>query len=155
DALHAQDVRDRPEAAQGLQRPLDAPIVEPAGGGDLAPQAAQDLLVEDGSWAANGAVVDDQAHGVGAYIDHPQRLEVASGPQGDGVLHHVAAVSSAGVSVLAILGVNRRGKFSFRDSPRPDKLGFVMKYSCALNGSSPAAGWMRTELPSGSRRQLC
>src|SRR5581483_8379368 len=48
-----------------------------------------------------------------------------------------------------------RGTESLGDFPRPDKLGLVMKYLWALNTSSPCAGVMRVEEPSGKSRQLC
>ncbi len=41
------------------------------------------------------------------------------------------------------------------DLPRPDRLGLVMKYLCALKGSSPAAALMRWDEPSGRNFQLC
>ena len=48
-----------------------------------------------------------------------------------------------------------RGEESLSDFPRPDKLGLVMKYLWALNGSSPGADFMRVEVPSGKTFQLC
>src|SRR5262249_37033053 len=48
-----------------------------------------------------------------------------------------------------------RGEDSLSDLPRPDRLGFVMKYLWALNGSSPSAAFMRFEVPSGKSFQLC
>src|ERR1700730_10998927 len=48
-----------------------------------------------------------------------------------------------------------RGDDSLSDFPRPDRLGFVMKYLCALKGSSPGAGFMRAEVPSVKSFQLC
>src|ERR1035437_2440013 len=48
-----------------------------------------------------------------------------------------------------------RGDDSLSDLPRPDRLGLVMKYLWALNGSSPGAAFMRVELPSGKSFQLC
>src|SRR2546423_13536943 len=48
-----------------------------------------------------------------------------------------------------------RGDDSLSDFPRPDRLGFVMKYLWALKGSSPGAGFMRVEVPSGKTFQLC
>ena len=48
-----------------------------------------------------------------------------------------------------------RGEDSLSDLPRPDRLGLVMKYLWALNGSSPGAAFMRVELPSGKSFQLC
>src|ERR1043166_362326 len=61
------------------------------------------------------------------------------------------------MSMTAIGGrwTRRRGGDSLSDLPRPDKLGLVMKYLWALNGSSPAAAFMRTEVPSGKNFQLC
>src|SRR5215468_10113081 len=51
--------------------------------------------------------------------------------------------------------VRLRGEESLSDLPRPDRLGFVMKYLWALNGSSPGAALIRVEVPSGKRFQLC
>src|SRR5690606_34651812 len=48
-----------------------------------------------------------------------------------------------------------RGEESLSDLPRPDKLGFVMKYLWALKGSSPGAAFMRVDEPSGKTFQLC
>src|SRR5437868_4898304 len=48
-----------------------------------------------------------------------------------------------------------RGEDSLSDFPRPDRLGFVMKYFWALNGSSPAAALIRVDDPSGKSFQLC
>ena len=48
-----------------------------------------------------------------------------------------------------------RGDDSLSDFPRPDKLGFVMKYLWALKGSSPGPAFMRVEAPSGKTFQLC
>src|SRR5271155_5883038 len=47
------------------------------------------------------------------------------------------------------------GKESLSALPRPDRLGLVMKYLCALNGSSPSAGAIRSLEPSGRMRKLC
>src|SRR5271157_1571748 len=47
------------------------------------------------------------------------------------------------------------GKESISALPRPDRLGLVMKYLCALNGSSPSAGAIRSLEPSGNMRKLC
>src|SRR5205823_9277073 len=51
--------------------------------------------------------------------------------------------------------IRLRGDDSLSDLPRPDKLGLVMKYLCALKGSSPSAAFMRFEVPSGKSFQLC
>ena len=42
------------------------------------------------------------------------------------------------------------GALEFKASPRPDRLGLVMKYCCALNGSSPLRTSMRRDVPSGN-----
>src|SRR5215468_12310292 len=51
--------------------------------------------------------------------------------------------------------IRLRGDDSLSDFPRPDRLGLVMKYLWALNGSSPSAAFMRFEDPSGKSFQLC
>src|SRR5690606_20747522 len=49
----------------------------------------------------------------------------------------------------------RLGAWLFSASPRPDRLGLVMKYSCALKGSSPSSSTTRREVPSGNTSKLC
>src|SRR5215475_3783969 len=51
--------------------------------------------------------------------------------------------------------IRLRGDDSLSDLPRPDKLGFVMKYLWALNGSSLSTGLIRVVVPSGRYAQLC
>ena len=50
---------------------------------------------------------------------------------------------------------SERGRDSLSDLPRPDKLGLVRKYLCALKGSSPSCGTIRSLDPSGNIRKLC
>ena len=47
------------------------------------------------------------------------------------------------------------GRSSVSALPRPERLGLVMKYLCALNGSSPSAATIRSLEPSGRMRKLC
>ena len=47
------------------------------------------------------------------------------------------------------------GKESLRAWPRPERLGLVWKYLCALNGCSPSAGTILSLDPSGNTRKLC
>src|SRR5579863_8286578 len=54
--------------------------------------------------------------------------------------------------VRGLLMASERGLDSFSDLPRPDRLGLVMKYLCALNGSSPSAGAILSLEPSGNTR---
>ena len=99
------------EAAQGHKRGRDALGRQPAGGRQVPAEAGQHLLVEDGPDRAAFQPVDDQADRVGADVD-------------DGRVG-LARVSRSGTDMS-----NARGR-SFTLWPRPDKLGLVMKYSCA------------------------
>src|SRR5262249_50675628 len=134
-----------------IERALDACLVHAAARSNLAPQPAQYFLIEDGRETPHCAFIDHQPNRVGADIDDPYRLELAPGLEQYVIPHHEPDVSADAPSGRP----NRRGKFSFKDCPRPERLGLVIKYSCALNGSSPSAGEMRSEEPSASTRQLC
>ena len=151
DVLDAEDARDRLEAAQRFERALDAFVAEAAGRADLAAEAAQNLLVEDRRRAPDRALVDDEPHRVRADVDDADRLESRLRPNSP-----CSRSTQPCLSVSCSLArLKRRGKLSFSDCPRPDRLGLVMKYSCALNGSSPFAGRMRSDEPSARMRQLC
>jgi hypothetical protein len=79
--LHAEDPHDRLEAAQRLQRALDAFLAEMAGRSHLPAEAAQDLLVEDRCRTSDRTLVDDEPHGVRADVDDAHRLELAGAPE--------------------------------------------------------------------------
>ena len=172
--LDAEDAGDGLEPAQRLERQLDALLAEMAGRADLPAQAAQHLLVEDRRGAAaprprrrRGAPSSSRCRrrpSARARCCARARRCRGSRWQAPFVAAEQAHARSAirpcsiqlrrsACSLAARL--NRRGKLSFSDCPRPERLGLVMKYSCALNGSSPSAGRMRSEEPSARMRQLC
>src|SRR5712691_8263234 len=62
---------------------------------------------------------------------------------------------SADAYVRSRRRIRLRGEEPLSDLPRPDRLGLVMKYLWALKGSSPAAAFMRFEVPSDKSFQLC
>ena len=70
DLLGADLTGQRTETLERAKGADHAVLVEPAARCDAAPQAAQHLFVEDRSGGAPEAVIDDEAHRVGADIDN-------------------------------------------------------------------------------------
>ena len=134
---HSHRVAQRAKAAQRRQRLCDAAGIEVAGRLHRAAEAAHRLLVEDRRRAAGQPLIDDEADRVRPDIDGRDRRALA-----DPALREVGI--GRGSRAQAPLRVRRLfGDECLRDFPRPDRLGLVMKYWCALNGSSPLAGTMR------------
>ena len=115
---------------------LDRLAPECPGARDRSPKAAQDLLVEQRRQRTHGALVDDEANRVRPDIDDAERFQIHSGvpcyDRFQKFAHEARSHAQTG-------RLKRGGKCSFKASPRPDKLGLVMKYLWALNGSSPGA----------------
>src|SRR5262249_40722438 len=165
-AGHAHGVAQRAKAHQRAERLLDCVGREQAGGLHLAAETGEHLLVEDRRRAAGQSLVGDETHGVRADVEHRDRRSVV-----DPALCEFPAATFTHRRVS--LSANRwplrrdtryprsarrdklRGGDVLSDLPRPDRLGLVMKYLCALNGSSPSAALIRVDAPSGKSVQLC
>ena len=89
DLADADRVAEHAEARERLERPLDRVLRQPAGGGDVAAEPAQELLVVERRRRPGQALVDDEAHRVRADVDDrhrpadleaPVRLAAASDP---------------------------------------------------------------------------
>ena len=141
----------RAEALERGERGVDGVRRQQAGRLHLAAEAGQHLFVEDRRRRARQPLVDDEADRVRADIDDGDRrpvVEPALGRIG-------RSIASSAYAPSTRRRIRLRGDDSLSDLPRPDRLGFVMKYLWALNGSSPGAAFMRVELPSGKSFQLC
>src|SRR5690606_34847977 len=95
--------------------------------------------------------VYDQTNRVRADIDDRQRPAILKPPLGKRNHPALGAVAFLRRLNCAIC----LGACDFSASPLPDRLGLVMKYSCALNGSSPSSSVIRREVPSGNTSKLC
>src|SRR5690606_12110145 len=127
---------------------VDGLGIQMARGMHAATEPRQHLLVEEDGRRARNAFIDDEANRVRADIDDRNRF-----PAGQPALR--AAVHQPADGFLARLRCEIRfGGWIFSASPRPDRLGLVMKYSWALKRSSPSSGWMRREVPSGNTSKL-
>ena len=111
-------VAERPKAPQRAERLLDRVGRQPAFRSNLAAEAAENLLVEDRSGAADQPLVDDEADGVGADVDDGDRTNVRQPAVG---------FERRRFSRDRRGGRGSEEKSSLRDLPRPDRLGFVMK----------------------------
>src|SRR5690606_23103456 len=100
---------------------------------EAAAEAGEHLLVEEDRRRSGDALVDDQTDRVRPDVDNGQRPAV--GQPALGVSDHALPAWAAFFCRLNC--AIRFGACDFRASPRPDRLGFVMKYSWALKGSSP------------------
>ena len=141
----------RGEAANGGQRRGDCRRLEPAARRQAATEAAQLLLVKERRGGAGEPLVDDQADGVGADVDdrnRPAAVETPGRARDDGqcVIQNYAPRPRRRPGGLGAI---------FTALPRPDRLGLVMKYWCALMRTSPFLGTTRCAEPSGITRQLC
>ena len=98
----------------------------------LAAEAGQRLFVEQRRRTAGDALVDHEAHRVRTDVD--DRRPAAHSRAGPAPRDRRPRRASQARSVRR---VRLRGDDSLSDLPRPDRLGLVMKYLCALKGSSP------------------
>src|SRR5262249_19221662 len=136
----------RTEAAELVDGELHRLGIEPARRGNAAAEAGQHFLVEQDGRRARDPLIDDEADRV--------RSDINDG-QGPPILQPALRMGNhlAGARLAFFERLNcaiRLGACFFSAPPRPDRLGLVMKYSCALNDSSPSSGVIRREVPSGS-----
>src|SRR3546814_11300970 len=100
--------------------------MEPAGPRQIAPQAAEHLLVEHRHRRSGEAVVDDQPDRVGTEVDHADPLRDVPSDRSDqeGRSRHWTTV----LNYFWIFRISRGARpGSLSALPRPDRLGLVMK----------------------------
>ena len=110
--------------------------IELAGRDDAAAEAGQHLFVEQHGRRARQPLIDDETDRVRPDVDDRQRSAVLAAGPAMQISHQLAAASAF---LRRLNWAMRLGACDFSASPRPERLGLVMKYSCALNGSSPSS----------------
>ena len=144
-------VRQSAKPPEFLDGARDALGIELPGRNDAASKAGQHLLVEENGRRPRDSLIDDKANGVRPDVDDRYRLTVLEPTLGLRGISWRSRRTSCGVGT----GRSAWARVLFSATPRPDRLGLVMKYSWALNGSSPSSGVMRREVPSGNTSKLC
>lgn len=116
-------LRKRPETMQRGQRALDARRIHAAGLGKTLAEAAHHLLVEQHGRRTAHALVDDEANRVGTDIHDRHRGNSRQTPLRFRFNHAVPVYFLRRPCQPAIAF----GALDFKASPRPDRLGLVMK----------------------------
>ncbi len=134
------------EPFQSAQCYIDRFFIKLAGLGQSLAKTTEKLFIKKHRRRTNDAFINHDTNRVGPNVDDRDGLEAFQTALCDCWTHEVVFLSACARLRCAI----RRGADDFSDFPRPDKLGFVMKYSCALKASSPASFSIRREVPSAS-----
>src|SRR5690606_23917536 len=137
------------QSAKTFQRAkcrLNGFLVELAGLREALAKAAENLFVEKHRRRTDDAFIDDDTDRVRANVDDRNGFQSLEAALCYSWTHAVVFLSACARLRCAI----RRGAEDFSDFPRPDRLGLVMKYSCALKASSPSSFSIRREVPSAS-----
>ncbi|MNL63910.1 hypothetical protein D3C87_1880810 [compost metagenome] len=108
---------------QRPQRALDAVLVHASGGIDALAQTAHDLLVEQHGRSAAQTFVNDKANGVRADIHNGNRADAGQTPLRFRFDHAIPVY----LCQLLFQPAISFGALDFRASPRPERLGLVMK----------------------------
>ncbi len=125
-------VRDHPKARQRFQRRGAAFGMQTAGRDHVAADGADRFFVLPGGGVAVLALIDHQAHRVGADIDDGNgtaRVGGARARSGRGIRWRRQAVIRSGAC-------GAPGPWIFSARPRPESEGLVMKYVCAEKASA-------------------
>src|SRR5690606_37750306 len=109
-------------------------------------QSKKKIFIKMHGWGSDETFVNHDANRVRANINNGDRFEALQTTLSCGWTHAVAFLSACARFRCAI----KRGADDFIDFPRPDKLGLVMKYSCALKASSSGSFSNRRKVPSAS-----